>query len=304
MLSKTIRNLRKRGCAKAGAAGPGAGVRVAGAAGARGTHPPEGLTRTVHVRILSSDMRKRTVVEIAADESFPERGTDALRAGSWVVRRVPLVSEGDAVEERANTLTHLGGLAFAAAAAVLLITAGVRTGSLLAVVALGVYGLTLVNLYAASTLYHNATLASLKRLFRLLDHVSIYLLIAGTYTPVLLLFFRGEVRWIVLAVEWGLTLIGTVYKVFFLGRLRLLSVLFYVLMGWIAVALWHQQEIPQAVGLAQMLAAGGLAYTVGLIFYGLKRLRYHHALWHLFVLAGSALHFVGVYRAARLLGVM
>jgi len=215
-------------------------------------------------------------------------------------------SERSAREELANVLTHGAGLAASAVAAPVLLLLALRTGDPLRAVAAAVYGASLVALYAASTLYHGADWMRRggrglredagpdRRTLRLLDHAAIFLLIAGTYTPVALVGLGGTWGWSLFLAAWGLAAVGIVAKVKYLGRFPVLGPVFYLFMGWIGVlALPPLQEALSSTALA-LLAAGGVAYTAGVIFYAWKRLPYGHAIWHLFVLAGSASHFGAV----------
>ena len=148
-------------------------------------------------------------------------------------------------------------------------------------------------MYTFSTLYHGLRHKKAKYVFNILDHCGIYLLIAGTYTPVLLLTIGGTTGWVLFGIQWGLALIGIVLKIFYTGRFRIISTLMYALMGWIIVVKIDLVETllsPNAFGL---LVAGGLAYTVGIIFYIIDyRLKLAHFIWHLFVMAGSILHYL------------
>lgn len=215
--------------------------------------------------------------------------------------RLPLVPEHDPREERANTVTH--ALAFAASlvAVMELLRLGVASRSLFVVASLSVFGFTLLNLYFVSTIYHLLHRGRTKRLFRLLDHVSILYLIAGSYTVVLSLFLHGRLRWVMLVLEWGFAVAGTVYKVFFLGRFRGLSIGLYLLMGWLALIALPRMIALEVGELNLWLLLGGIAYMLGLIFFGSRRIPYHHAVWHLFVIAGSTFHVIGIYEATKLI---
>lgn len=157
-----------------------------------------------------------------------------------------------------------------------------------------VFAFALVALYAASTAYHAARSERIKRRLKVLDHCAIYLLIAGSYTPFLLNDLRGPWGWSLFGVIWSLALAGMVFKLFFTGRFRLVSTLVYVMMGWLAlVAIVPMLRNMHMVTLGWMLA-GGIAYTAGTPFYHAVRMRYSHAVWHLFVLAGSVCHAIAV----------
>jgi len=198
-------------------------------------------------------------------------------------------------EEIANSITHgVGALLSLLGAAVLLYRAIRGEGTTIHVVSFAIYGASLFLLHLSSTLYHAIHHPGAKKVFWIFDHCSIYLLIAGTYTPFLLLSLWGRWGATLLVTIWGLTILGIVFKSLYIGRLRKASVGLYVLMGWLIVVaareLWL--KVPHAA--LVYVAAGGLLYTVGVIFYGWKRLRFHHMIWHLFVLGGSACHYFAI----------
>jgi hemolysin III len=195
-------------------------------------------------------------------------------------------------EEIAHAVTHGVGLALSVAGLVALVAAATVRGDASHVVGCGVFGGTLVLLYAASTLYHGLPGRRAKQLFQRLDHSAIYLLIAGTYTPFTLVTLRGAWGWTLLALVWGLAALGILIEVIEpLRRMRRYSIALYLAMGWLAVIAFE----PLAASLGSegllLLAAGGIAYTAGLVFYAWRAIPYNHALWHVFVLAGSAVHF-------------
>ena len=197
-------------------------------------------------------------------------------------------------EELANAVTHgVGSLASVAAFAVL-VTLAARAGDVWQIVSVAVFGATLVLLYLASTLYHAARDPHTRHRLKVLDHSAIYLLIAGTYTPFTVGVLRGAWGWSLFGAVWGLAVLGITFKLFFVGRFRLLSTLVYLAMGWIALIAAGpllRQLSPGALG---WLLAGGVAYTAGTPFYHAGRFRYSHAVWHAFVLAGSACHVIAV----------
>jgi len=193
----------------------------------------------------------------------------------------------------ANAITHGIGALLALLGAVYMIAASTR-GSAWQVVSCSVFCATLVLVYVCSTLYHSLVRTRARHVFHILDHSSIYLLIAGTYTPFCLVTLRGPVGWTLFGVVWSLAVAGVIFKSFAVDRFELASAIVYLAQGWfIVVAVvplvhtlgWHG---------VMWLGAGGVAYTLGIIFFALDRLRYFHALWHLFVLAGSIFHYFGI----------
>ncbi len=198
--------------------------------------------------------------------------------------------------ELSNVLTHGVGFLASIAALVLLVSCAGFYGGVREITASAVYGATLVALYFASTLYHSTRTVAARRITRILDHIAIYLLIAGTYTPFTLIALRGPWGWTLFGVVWGLALVGVVYEIFFCGRFKLVSILVYLAMGWLVIVAIKPlvSHLPPA-GVV-WLAAGGVAYSLGTIFYAWKTFPHHHAIWHLFVLGGSICHFVAVMR--------
>jgi len=197
-------------------------------------------------------------------------------------------------EELANAITHgIGLLLSVACLSVGVVFAALRHDPWI-ITSVSVYGAMLCLLYLSSTLYHSVQQAQAKRLWNVLDHSSIYLLIAGTYTPYTLGPLRGCWGWSLFGVIWGLTLIGIAFQALFIHRWRALSTLTYVLMGWmVVIAIYPLWKTIGLYGL-MWIAVGGLCYTLGVTFYALKRIPYMHAIWHLFVLGGSVVHFLGV----------
>jgi hemolysin III len=175
----------------------------------------------------------------------------------------------------------------------LLVLAIVRGGAW-QIVSCAIYGVTLICLYASFTLYHGLPSRRVKRIFRIFDHSAIFLLIAGTYTPFLLVNLRGGWGWSLLGIVWSLAAAGIVFKAWFVDRHQMLSTGVYVLMGWLAlIAVKPIFHAVPTTGLIWLLA-GGLLYTVGVVFYAWKRIPYNHVIWHLFVMAGSICHYVAV----------
>ncbi len=197
-------------------------------------------------------------------------------------------------EEIANVATHgLGAIASGAGLAVLLVYSA-WFGNAWHVVASAVFGTTLILLYSASTAYHAATNPRLRHAAKILDHASIYLLIAGSYTPFTLLALRGAWGWSLFAAVWLLAIVGVAMEAFWVYRPKWISAVVYLAMGWMVVLAGRRLAAALPPGAMPMLVAGGLLYSLGTIFYVLKRVRYAHAVWHGFVLGGSTCHFLAV----------
>ncbi len=197
-------------------------------------------------------------------------------------------------EEIANAITHGLGLALSIAGLVILTVFASLRGGAWHVVSVSVYGATLVMLYAASTFYHALPQPRAKRIFRILDHSAIYLLIAGTYTPFTLVNLRGGWGWALFGSVWGLAVVGTLLEIFGRRRVKWLSLAFYLGMGWLVAIAARPLAQNMAPGGLLLIGLGGLAYRLGVLFYVRRRMPYHHAVWHLFVLAGSVLHYFSV----------
>ena len=197
-------------------------------------------------------------------------------------------------EEIAHAVSHGIGAALAVAGLVGLVAVAASRGDVWHVVSSAVFGATLVLLYTASTLYHAIPSPRAKRVFRVLDHSAIYLLIAGTYTPFTLGPLRGPWGWALFGVVWTAAVAGVVFKSVALGRAPILSVVLYAAMGWSVVFAFGPLVRALAPGGLALLLAGGLCYTLGIVFFAWERLRFGHFLWHLCVLAGSILHYLAV----------
>lgn len=200
------------------------------------------------------------------------------------------------MEEKLNAITHGVGASLALAGLIVLIFASYWYGDIWHIISFSIYGASLVMLYLASTLYHSFTNQKLKYVFKIIDHAAIYVLIAGTYTPFTMVLFHGFLGWTLFGVIWSIALVGIVFQVFFVKRFKIFSTLCYIIMGWFI--LFFLKPLIAALPLEGLcwLVAGGLAYTVGAVFYLQPRIPYNHAIWHLFVLAGSAFHYITVFR--------
>ena len=197
-------------------------------------------------------------------------------------------------EEKLNALTHAIGALFGIVALVLLIVFNNNKTdwSLFSVM---VYGISIIVLFSASTLYHSVTNKKKKHYFRIIDHISIYFLIAGTYTPVLLISLEQTLGWTLFWIVWAIAAFGVILKLFFTGKFEIFSTLLYLVMGWLIVFDFSNlSEIIGSNGIL-FLFAGGLSYTVGIIFYAIQKIPYNHVIWHLFVLAGAIFHFFMIF---------
>ena len=201
------------------------------------------------------------------------------------------VNEFSLTEEIWHAITHGVGLALSIAALTIMVSYSSQTGSVLSVFASVIFGLTLIILYGSSTLYHAITHYELKKRFQQFDHASIYLLIAGSYTHITLLSLGGTLGFSIFATVWGVALIGIYLKFAYPGRFEKLSLVLYLLLGWfIVIAIKPLFDVMDPGGL-WLLLIGGLFYTTGVIFYVWDTLPFNHAIWHLFVMAGSISHF-------------
>ena len=198
------------------------------------------------------------------------------------------------LEEKLNAWSHGIGAFLGIAALILLVvfTKSTIDWSLFSVV---VYGLSIIILFSASTIYHSTKTASRRHFFRMVDHISIYLLIAGTYTPVLLIALPESLGWTLFWIVWGIAFLGIILKIFYTGRFEIFSTLLYLAMGWLIVFdISSLVKILPTAGL-WLLGAGGFFYTVGIIFYAVEKIPYNHVIWHLFVLAGAICHFMMIF---------
>jgi hemolysin III len=207
---------------------------------------------------------------------------------------VPVTARYSFGEEIANSVTHGVGWLLSVCGLAVLVTIAAITGGALRVTSCAVFGATLVLLYTASTLYHALPSERAKHVFRVLDHSSIFVLIAGTYTPLALVAVGGPWGWSLFGAIWALAAVGVLLNTIAHGRWRWLSITLYVSMGWMVVIAIRPLMAAVSTGVLALIVAGGLAYTLGLSFYGWRRLPYGHAVWHLFVLAGSVLHYLAI----------
>jgi hemolysin III len=200
-------------------------------------------------------------------------------------------------EEWFNTISH-GMTALAAIVGfVILVVLGNSSEKCYTLFSSIIYGLSLVSLYTFSTLYHGLRNEKAKRVFQILDHCGIYLLIAGTYTPVLLVSIGGTTGWMIFGVQWTIALIGIVMKIFYVGKFDKISTLIYAVMGWMIVIKWQElvDSIPSDA--LNLIIAGGISYTLGIVFYLIDtRIKFSHFIWHLFVIVGSLIHYIMIVK--------
>lgn len=198
-------------------------------------------------------------------------------------------------EEKINIITHAFGLGFSIIGLVLLILKALKIEDSMLLVSFSIFGASMILLYAASTFYHSAKTNKLRYRLNILDHASIYLLIAGTYTPLTLITLQGTLGWIIFCVVWLMAFTGIILKLYFTGRYQVLSTSMYVLMGWIIVfaakPLYNNLDLWGII----WLFAGGVSYTLGAVFFSIEKIKFNHAIFHLFVLLGSFCHFMSIY---------
>jgi len=199
------------------------------------------------------------------------------------------------LEEKTNIISHAIGLLLSVVALVLLVIRASQYGNVLHIVSASIFGASLIALYAASTFYHSAKDPKTRTRLRIVDHATIYILIAGTYTPLTLVTLNGMTGWVIFGTSWAMAVSGIILKLFFTGRFNALSTLLYIFMGWIIVfAITPLINNLSAQGLF-WLFAGGVAYTTGAVIYSIKKIKFNHAIFHMFVLLGSFCHFISVY---------
>lgn len=201
----------------------------------------------------------------------------------------------DKKEEKLNVISHAVGLILSIVALVLLVVFASKYGSTKHIVSFSIYGASLIVLYSASTMYHYVQSPKLRYKLNIFDHAAIYVLIAGTYTPFTLVVLKGWVGWTIFGVSWGLAVLGIILKLFYIGKYDKLSTLAYVLMGWLVIFAIKPLVMNLATEGLVWLLCGGIFYTVGALLYSVKKIKYNHAIFHLFVLMGSFSHFIAVF---------
>lgn len=206
-----------------------------------------------------------------------------------------MIPQYSLAEERLNVRSHIAGLLLSIVALVALLIKAAAIGDGLYLISFGIFGVSLIVLYGTSSVYHSCKEIERRTRLRIADHASIYVLIAGTYTPFTLITLQGTTGWVIFGVCWGMALIGIVLKLFFTGRFNLVSTLMYVFMGWLIVFAIRPLIDNFSGGGMNWLVAGGLSYTFGAVLYSIKRIPFNHALFHFFVLLGSICHFMAIY---------
>ena len=199
------------------------------------------------------------------------------------------------IEEKINVISHATGFILSIVALVLLVLHANLHGNVWHIVSFTIFGASLIILYAASTFYHSAKEAELRGRLKIIDHASIYVLIAGTYTPFTLITLNGITGWVIFSISWGLALIGIISKIFFTGKYTLISTIMYVFLGWIII--FAIKPLINNLSLEGLfwLFGGGVFYTIGAILYSIKKIKFNHAIFHMFVLTGSFCHFMSVF---------
>jgi hemolysin III len=199
------------------------------------------------------------------------------------------------IEEKINIVSHAIGFILSIVAFVLLVMYANLHGDVWYIISFSIFGASLIILYAASAFYHSAKKSKLRNRLKIIDHASIYVLIAGTYTPFTLVTLKGTIGWVIFGTSWGLALTGITLKLFFTGKYNIISTIMYVLMGWVIVfAIKPLINNLPLEGLLWLIA-GGISYTIGAILYSIKKIKFNHAIFHLFVLMGSFCHFMSVF---------
>ncbi|WP_455930950.1 PAQR family membrane homeostasis protein TrhA [Priestia aryabhattai] len=197
-------------------------------------------------------------------------------------------------EEIANAITHGVGAVLSIVGLTLLIVLSSLEGTPWHVISFTIYGVTMLLLYVSSTLVHSFPEGKVKDLFEIFDHSSIYLFIAGTYTPFLFIAVKGTIGWTLFGIVWGIALAGIVFKAFFVKKFLFISTILYVFMGWMIVFAWDSLTQNIAHQGIVLLVVGGVLYTIGAVFYVWRGFRFHHMIWHMFVLGGTILHFLAI----------
>ena len=203
--------------------------------------------------------------------------------------------EKENYEEYLSAITHYIGAGMAVSGLIALILHSIKVGEKGYIVGSIIFGTALIFLYTMSGTYHILKIGKLKKIFRVLDHAAIYILISASYTPYIFTVLTGEKKWIIFFAQWGLTLIGIIFKIFFTGKFKLVSTLIYLFMGWMVVFVFKDIKAGLSPASLNCLIAGGITYSVGAVVYMIKKIKFGHAIWHLFVIGGSVCNFFSIY---------
>ena len=198
-------------------------------------------------------------------------------------------------EEYLSAITHYIGAGMAISGLVALIDRSLKIGEMGYIVGSIIFGSALIFLYTMSGSYHILKVGKLKQVFRVLDHAAIYVLISASYTPYIFTVLTGKTKWIIFFAQWGLTLIGVIFKIFFTGKFKVVSTLIYLFMGWMVVFVFKDIKAALSTVSLNCLIAGGIVYSIGAIIYMIKKIKFGHAIWHLFVIGGSVCNFFSIY---------
>ena len=198
-------------------------------------------------------------------------------------------------EEYLSAITHYIGAGMAISGLVALIDRSLKIGEMGYIVGSIIFGSALIFLYTMSGTYHILKVGKLKQVFRVLDHAAIYVLISASYTPYIFTVLIGKTKWIIFFAQWGLTLIGVIFKIFFTGKFKVVSTLIYLFMGWMVVFVFKDIKAALSTVSLNCLIAGGIVYSIGAIIYMIKKIKFGHAIWHLFVIGGSVCNFFSIY---------
>ncbi len=198
-------------------------------------------------------------------------------------------------EEYLSAITHYIGAGMAISGLVALIDRSLKIGEMGYIVGSIIFGSALIFLYTMSGTYHILKVGKLKQVFRVLDHAAIYVLISASYTPYIFTVLTGKTKWIIFFAQWGLTFIGVIFKIFFTGKFKVVSTLIYLFMGWMVVFVFKDIKAALSTVSLNCLIAGGIVYSIGAIIYMIKKIKFGHAIWHLFVIGGSVCNFFSIY---------
>jgi len=200
------------------------------------------------------------------------------------------------LEEYMSSITHLLGAGMAISGLIFLIVHAIQEGGIKQIIGFSIFGISAIFLYLMSGIYHILPIGRYRKIFKILDHSAIYVLISGSYTPFLLI-LGGITGWIILIVQWTLTSLGILFKIKFAGKFQTLSTLIYLFMGWMIVFVFGNLKTSLNSISLTLLIAGGISYSIGAIFYSMKKIKYTHVIWHFFVIIGTTLHYLSIYNS-------